>query len=171
MNPIQSPKLNPGVEVGTDTIDPKCATNDQLWRENIERLRDTTQSINLALLPKIIQTDFVVNKLQEYGSDVDLEFCGEVRHLDDGSMAAGFRRTVHDDMEFVVVLIVPANYTHVDTQVALVNGDNVLAESGTLSRKSVLGALDAAVASFDSLVNEWTEHPRPPAERARGCTH
>lgn len=77
----------------------------------------------------------------------------QVRNVgfDDGSMGAIFTRDAQDGMEYRVVLMVPARGAQVTAHAALCKDGQVLVESAPMPRQSVLGALDAAVASLDDL--------------------
>lgn len=128
-----------------------AATDDPLWKAQMQGLKDVTNSINVALAPEVIKADFELDKLREYGDDVSLEFGGKVEVFDDGTISAGFKRDAEDGMVYHVALMVPPGATQVTAYTALSKGEQVLVESESMPRDSVIGALDASVASFDSL--------------------
>lgn len=127
------------------------ADEDSRWKVQTQGLKDVTASINASLAPEVIKADFGVDKLREYGADVGLEFDGKVETFDDGTISAGFKRYAQDGTVYHVALMVPLGVTQVTAYAALGKGEQVLVESEPMPRGSVIGALDAAVASFDGL--------------------
>ena len=127
------------------------ANEDPLWKAQMQGLKDVTASINASLAPEVIKADFEAEKLREYGEDVGLKFGGKVETFDDGTVSAGFTRDADDGMVYHVALMVPPGATQVTAYTALGKGDQVLIESEPMPRDSVIGGLDAAVASFDNL--------------------
>lgn len=122
-----------------------------LWKAQMEGLKNVTASLNSAMAPEAIKAEFDPAKLREYAEDVGMEFSGKVEQFDDGSMGASFTRDAQDGMKYQVALMVPAGGAQVTAHASLGKGDQVLAESAPMPRQSVLGALDAAVASLDDL--------------------
>jgi hypothetical protein len=127
------------------------ADQDPRWRVQIQALKDVTASINASMEPEIIKADFALGKLREYGEDVELEFGGAVETLDDGTVRARFKRTDPDGLALHVVLDAPPGAAMVLAYAKLGRGDDVLVEGEVMPRRSVIGALDAAIASFDAL--------------------
>ena len=127
------------------------ANEDPRWKAQMQGLREVTASINASLAPEVIKADFEAEKLREYGEDVGLKFGGKVETFDDGTVSAGFTRDADDGMVYHVALMVPPGATQVTAYTALGKGDQVLIESEPMPRDSVIGGLDAAVASFDNL--------------------
>lgn len=127
------------------------ANEDPRWKAQMQGLKDVTASINASLAPEVIKADFEAEKLREYGEDVGLKFGGKVETFDDGTVSAGFTRDGEDGMVYHVALMVPPGATQVTAYAALGKGDQVLIESEPMPRDSVIGGLDAAVASFDNL--------------------
>ena len=127
------------------------ADEDPRWKAQMQGLREVTASINASLAPEVIKADFEAEKLREYGEDVGLKFGGKVETFDDGTVSAGFTRDADDGMVYHVALMVPPGATQVTAYTALGKGDQVLIESEPMPRDSVIGGLDAAVASFDNL--------------------
>ena len=127
------------------------ADEDPRWKAQVQGLQSVTASINASLAPEVIKADFGADRLREYGADVGLEFDGKVETFDDGTISAGFKRDTQDGTVYHVALMVPPGATQVTAYAALGKGEQVLVESEPMSRGSVIGALDAAVASFDGL--------------------
>ncbi|MCW5236566.1 YdgA family protein [Verminephrobacter eiseniae] len=117
----------------------------------MQGLKDVTASINASLAPEVIKADFEAGKLREYGDDVGLEFGGKVETFDDGTISAGFKRDAQDGKVYHVALMGPSGATQVTVYTALGKGEQVLVEIEPMPRDSVIGALNAAVASFDGL--------------------
>ena len=147
--------------LGVEHHKPPPADEDARWRMQAKGLRDVTASINAALAPEVIKADFNVGKLREYGDDVGLEFGGKVESFDDGTISATFKREVGNGVVLHVALMAPPGAAQVIGHVALGEGERVLVESEPMSRDSVIGALDAAVASFDGLKLRMREIESP----------
>lgn len=124
---------------------------DQMYRDQIQGLKEVTASINAALAPEALQACFQPGKLREYAADLDLEFDGRIEVFDDGTLSASLKRGVPGGMTYHVALMLPPNAVQITAQVALSKGDEVLMESEPMRHRDVLHALDAAVESFDQL--------------------
>lgn len=118
---------------------------------DMQGLKAVTQAINDGLRPEVIEADFTPENLREFAADVDLQFDGEVMTFDDGTKAAGFKREAHGGMLYHVALMVPPCGSKVLASAALGKGVEILAESAEIQRDSVIGALDAVVATFGGL--------------------
>lgn len=141
--------LSEGQDASLDKLPP--ADQDPRWRLQMQALKDVTESINKSMEPEVIKADFAVAKLQEYAEDVELEFGGAVETLVDGTARAAFKRIEPDGLAYHVVLEAPPGASMVLAYAKLGRGDDVLVENEPMPRRSVIGALDAAIASFDAL--------------------
>lgn len=140
--------LSEGQGASLDKLPP--ADQDPRWQVQMQALREVTASINKSLAPEVIQADFAVDKLREFAGDVELEF-DRTEALGDGTVRAVFKRAAQHGLVYHVALEAPLGASMVMAYAKLGRGDDVLVVSEALSRSSVIGALDAAVAAFDAL--------------------
>lgn len=135
----------------TEKMPMPAATEDPLFRAQIDALKSTTAAINEAYVPDNLKADFQVARLREFAQDLELEFDGEIIKLDGGTQLAEMKRKTEGDMEYRIALMLPPEMTHITAYAGLIKEDVVLIESAAMQHKDVLHALDAAVDSFDGL--------------------